>query len=165
MPTFRLKNLNVSLVDPNAIKVQTPQFCTLGTTTIWSNQPWCCGFVSPWTCHVLISPRTCQVWISPDTCRFNVSPFDPCGVISRDPCGAISPVVQRPDTVLVNPADELAQLEAMRGQLEELMHAIDERGVQLQQQARPQTREEVEMLEEQLKAALEEIQAMKKDMG
>jgi hypothetical protein len=73
-------------------------------------------------------------------------------------------VADTPDLV-GNPAVQLEQLDVLRAQLEQAMAAVDERGVQLQKQARPQTREEIDMLEEQLKAALEELQAMRKEMG
>jgi len=157
MPTFRLKNLNVSLADrADLVAQRTPQFCTLGTTTIWS--PFCCRF---WPSR--FPPTGCWNYPTIIDCGHFIS--EHCGPLTPDPCGPISPVVADTPDLVGNPAVQLEQLDVLRAQLEQAMAAVDERGVQLQKQARPQTREEIDMLEEQLKAALEELQAMRKEMG
>jgi predicted nucleic acid-binding Zn-ribbon protein len=58
----------------------------------------------------------------------------------------------------------VTQLDLLRKALQEAMQAVEERGVQLQKQARPQTLDEAEKLEKELTDALKELQAMKKQM-
>lgn len=173
MPTFRVKNLSVTLGEAGAradMAALTPQLCLFPTQNCFTPTP-NCPTISQWTCWTP-TPQTCWIF-TPRTC-FTPSP-QTCWTISPDTCGAISPVcdISLTPTILdtiktTTPVIAMAseqELEAIRQDLDRVIELGRERGAQFGQGARPQTREEVDMLERELRAALEEVQKMKENLG
>jgi hypothetical protein len=166
-----MKNLSVTLGDVAAggnVAQLTPQICLWPTFTV-------CHFITPQTCHYLISclyPSGHCVTPTPLTC-WTPTP-DGCWTLSPDPCGHLSPVCELSMTptvletfkattpVLAVASDK--ELDAIRADLERVIETARARGMQTGPAARPQTAAEVDMLERELKAALKEVQDMKKEM-
>jgi len=146
MPSYRIKNLNISLPDELKARTDLVQYCTLGNTRPWPIG--CCNYWSYNVCPVTTKPPT-----PPTDCWPFISKFD-------DLCGPPPSWVTAPP----DPAGAVTQLDLLRKALQEAMQAVEERGVQLQKQARPQTLDEAEKLEKELTDALKELQAMKKQM-
>lgn len=55
-------------------------------------------------------------------------------------------------------------LEMLREQLDEAIEAVEERGIEVEKGLKPRSVEEAETLEEELKAALDEVRKIKKDL-
>lgn len=181
MPTFRMKNLSVTLGE--AAQLATPQltphlcpfptqFCVFPTQQCWpfSN---CHQIVSlcafPTRCHL----QTLVTCLAPTDYCYTPTPLT-CWTVSPDTCGALSPVCDfsmtptivetiKTTTVIIAQASE-RELEALRADLDKVIAIAHERGTQVGSEGRPRTMEEVEMLEKELRAALDEVQQMKKDM-
>ncbi|MFO7680209.1 MAG: hypothetical protein R6X34_09175 [Chloroflexota bacterium] len=66
---------------------------------------------------------------------------------------------------IVKVVDNLEVLDLLRGQLEEALSVAKARGVEIEESMRPQTLKDVESLETELQAALDELRAMKKKMS
>lgn len=186
---FRTKDLVITVVPQGADVAQlhkclwTTRICIRPTFGCF---PWTCA---PLTCRLLsgCGPTFCQ-WNSPcgivtpclpHTPCGPLSPcgaFSPCGPISPCPlqsaacpigtqCGGVSPVFDDTRTQIINPAvfvvNEVADIKALRGQLDELQRQLgefEEQGLDYQ----PMSAEELSDLEGKLKGALEEIQQRRK---
>lgn len=177
MPTFRMKNLTVTLGEEARLGL-TPQIycaiptnnCNIQTVCLW---PTHCNFGSIY-CN---APTLLTCWgVSPQTC-WNITCLQsqlPCRFNSPDPCGALSPVcdmsmtptildtIQGTSPIILQASD--AELEALRADMDTVIKTIRERGSEIAEGGRPKTREQVEMLERELKSALKEVEAMKKEM-
>ena len=162
MPTFKLKNLSVTLGDVAKVDpALTPQICLFPTNycirpTIHCRFPTrYCHWPSYITCF---TPTDCG-YISPHTCR----------LISDDGCGLAHSTLP-PTTIfetvtpVIKQVEDPAVLDTLKGQLDDALVAIKERGVEIDQQFRPQTREDAERLEKELHAALEEVRRLKDDL-
>ena len=97
-------------------------------------------------------------------CGINWSTLPPtdCGLTPQTGCGHLSPVIQIDNTsVIQNPAEILKVLKA---DLKTRLAEIEEQEKLLAESEAPQTLEEVEEIESQLKDALEEIGKTKNKM-
>jgi hypothetical protein len=157
VPIFRVKNLSVSIGKQeignvchilNSCSPPTWKFCQ-GYTTFCVNtcNPLSCNGASVVPCAQLSCPI-----ISIDHCLPTHVLPDPTTVIQVTP--EIIKMVENPDV-----------LDLLRGQLEEALTVAKARGVEIEERMRPQTLQDVESLETELRAALEELRSMKKKMS
>lgn len=186
---FRTKDLVITVV-PQGADVAQLHKC-LWTTRICIRPTFgCFPFTcAPLTCRLLsgCGPTFCQ-WntpcgpITPCLPHTPCGPFSPCGLFSPcgpispcplqsagcpigTQCGGVSPVFDDTRTPLINPpvfvVNEVADIKALRGQLDELQRQLgefEEKGLDHQ----PMSDEELTDLEGKLKGALEEIQQRRK---
>lgn len=186
---FRTKDLVITVV-PQGADVAQLHKC-LWTTRICIRPTFgCFPFTcAPLTCRLLsgCGPTFCQ-WntpcgpITPCLPHTPCGPFSPCGAFSPcgpispcplqsagcpigTQCGGVSPVFDDTRTQIINPAvfvvNEVADIKALRGQLDELQRQLgefEEKGLDYQ----PMSAEELSDLEGKLKSALEEIQQRRK---
>lgn len=137
---FRVRNLMVQLLPEEFEQAQYCRWPSLGCQWIFSRCPW-------YTCHWL-TPRGCWPFIT-----------DYCGPLTPDPCGPISPVVGDPGDV-IQPQD----LTALKQQLRQALENIEQQERIMEEQAQPQTMEEIDQLENRLNQALEELQARREEL-
>ena len=163
MPTFKIKNLTMSL--DNADRVATPalnqQFCffpTHPTFCHWKTPPWppiSCEFHSLIQCWTpWCQPRSPIVCLDPSGnpggCGVNFSTLPPTTIDTLTP---VIRVIDNPDV-----------LGLLHQQLEEAIGVVNERGIEIEKGLRPQSLAQAEALEKELKAALDELKAMKKGL-
>lgn len=159
MPVFRVKDLSVHVerqiptvqttiqtqtVTPTLCRWPTIQ-CTAFTCGWGTRQPTCGGFTRIPTC-----------WVSFTDCgrSFTTWPTDPTTpIINEGVTPQVQPVAQAGESL-----ESLAQL---REELQTQLAALDEAEAQMRKAAEPASLEEAEAVEAELKAALEEVQAMK----
>jgi hypothetical protein len=159
MSEFKIKNLMIDVV--SGVQVPDLDKLCLRPTKLPG-----CWF--PRSCMRFISP--CGIWTpcpirSIDPCHFMRTTILECigesmGCAGSDlpiACGGTELVVIDLGKLLVNP--EL--INEVRAELDEVLKIASERGVQLTKALAPQTKAQAELLETELKAALEEVQKLK----
>jgi hypothetical protein len=121
----------------------------------WRTIGYCCGWWTDCNHHTIIN---CQRYFTIDPCGGLRSLCDP---FSSDPCGPISPYVGAPGEDVINPE----VLPVLRQHLKQALEGLD----RLEQQAKeldlPQSLEEIDQEEARLRAALDELQARRQEMG
>lgn len=161
---FKFKDLVVDIVAEGAgEQLRCPQLTICANFTCGFVTPWC-NWPTKWGCGW----RTPCGFISPDPCRWGscgISPIDPCGAISPV-CGggSLTPTIfeQITPTIVQQPGVE--QLSVLKQQLQQQLSQIEEMERTQAEAARPQSLQEAEDLERRLKSALEEVQAMKRNL-
>jgi hypothetical protein len=159
MPEFKIRNLMVDVVSG----VQVPdldKLCLFPTNVCWFER----------SCLLYIS-RTC-IGIS-DLCHLIRT--DPCRIMHTRPlqcqgesvpcagsnlpmgCDGSDVVIIDLRQLVVNP-DVIQEVQA---ELNQVLQAVHDRGIELNRTMAPQTLAQAELLENELKAALEEVQKMK----
>ncbi len=143
MAEFKIKNLMVDIVSKDIVDRIGP-FCRFPTR-------YCRYFISP-----CINPTEWQC------------PYGTIDCLISDGCGANYSGCFRTDvwildtkTLVINPED----IHIVREQLDEVFKAIDQRAMEVQTEMRPQNLKQVEVLEEQLKLALDELGQIKGEMS
>lgn len=158
MPTFRVKNLSVSIGKQERIE----RLCHYNISCLLPT--W--NFCKPYTpfCVNTCNPLSCNGASVVPCAQLS------CPIISVDHCFPTH-VLPDPTTVfqmtpeIVKVVDNLEVLDLLRGQLEEALSVAKARGVEIEESMRPQTLKDVESLETELQAALDELRAMKKKMS
>jgi hypothetical protein len=147
VPTFRVKNLSVSIGKQERIE----RLCHYNISCLLPT--W--NFCKPYTPFCFYTPcrnPTCPGASIVEECfPTHVLP-DPTTVFQMTP-------------EIVKVVDNLEVLDLLRGQLEEALSVAKARGVEIEESMRPQTLKDVESLETELQAALDELRAMKKKMS
>ena len=143
MAEFKIKNLMVDVVSRDVVD-KIGNFCRFPT-------------------------RYCRYFISP--CIYPTEWHCPYGTIDcliSDGCGVNYSGCYRSDiwildtkTLVINPED----IRIVRTQLDEMFKAIEGRAEEVQAEMRPQNLKQVEILEEQLKIALDELERIKGEMS
>ncbi len=159
MPEFKIKNLMIDVV--SGVKVPDLDKLCLKPTKLPG-----CWF--PRSCRVFISP--CGPWTPPcpmhtDPCYMIRSTVFECmgesvGCAGSDlpiACGGTELVVIDLEKLVTNP--EI--INEVKAELEEVLKVAGERGIELNKAMAPQTKAQAELLETELKAALEEVQKLK----
>lgn len=172
MPTFRVKNLSVTLGDAVAEKI--PQKYCLYPTHHCLYPTNCNQFTIP--CLYPTDACRIQTWVTclTPSCFNGIS--DPCGRITKfcpplsdDPCGpawsTLPPETLLTITDVIKTIGDPGVIDVLRGQLEEALEATNSRGLEINESLQPRTAEDVAMLESELQAALDEVRSMKKKMS
>jgi hypothetical protein len=139
-----------------------------GVTFCQWNTP--CGPISPCQLPTFCGPVSPCGVLSPCGALSPCGGFSPCPLQSNacpigTQCGGVSPVLDDTRTQIINPAvfvvNEVADIKALRGQLDELQSQLgefEEKGLDYQ----PMSAEEIANLEGKLKGALEELAQRRK---
>jgi hypothetical protein len=171
MPTFKVKNLTVSLGEAERERTElypcpAPSIGCPGAS-IACNWP---TIHCAWPTIHCRFPTIVTCWTGTITCLTNT-----CGIFSPDPCGPVTdpcgpawstlpPTTFKDITPVIKGVADPRVLELLRGQLEEAIGAVKERGIEVETGERPRTMEEADKLEKELKAALDEVREMKKGL-
>lgn len=168
MPTFRVRNLSVTLdAVEKAAAADIDQLCLNQTLhclkpSILDYTPTLCVFQTHLTCWGL-SPCAFQ---TPLTCW----KLSPCPFGSRPPTGCgvnystLPPTTLDTLTPVIKTLEDPDILKVLEIQLSDVMKAIRERGIELDKQFRPRSLADAEAVEKELEAALAELKEMKKDL-
>lgn len=165
MPTFRVRNLSVTLdavekaaaADIDQLCVDRTRYCLkpsilncegVSVTCLFNSEPICVRFTIPVTCLF----RSCAGLSCPPG-------SGGCGLVASTLPDILDPLTPRIKTI--EDKDILKELEI---QLSDAMKAIRERGIELDKKFRPQSLADAEAVEKELEAALAELKEMKKDL-
>ncbi len=171
MPPFRIRDLMVDVVPSEARDLEL--YCGSPRTFIL------CGLAVTNPCRVLFSRDPCRYLLSRDPCRLLAS-YDPCRfVFSGDPCAGgmtIPPVslecpyeltdVIRTTQVINAGAIQATpeELVTLKAQLQQALANIEAQERVAQEQLRPQTIEQVDLIEQQMTAALDELKVIREEI-
>lgn len=170
MPTFKVKNLSVTLGD--AEQVQAKQYCLFPTchtiscpgASVFCHWPTCHWISCRWlSCNFHSVPTGCGIFNSP------CATLSPCGGFTEPgTCGlahsTLPPTTFDTLTHVIKQVEDPAILETLRGQMDEIISAVKDRGVEIEKGYGPRSLKDAETLERELKAALAEVQKMKKGL-
>jgi hypothetical protein len=143
MAEFKIKNLMVDILNKDLIEKIGP-FCKFPTR-------YCRYFISPclYPTEIACPNQTIDCFVS-----------DGCGV-NYSGCYRTDLWVLDTKTLVINPEDILV----VRKQMDELFKAIEVRAAEVKVEMRPQNLKQVQVLEDQLNVALEELQRIKAELG
>ena len=155
MAQFKVKNLMVDVVSAKAAEIAGP-ICLFPTNA-------CHHFTLQCRLNTLACADHTMVCRDPTVFGcFKGSCFisDGCGV-NYSTCMDTRLWVIDMERLVINPDD----IKVVQGHLNEALKELRVRGEEVTQDMQPQTVQQAEMLEDHLKAALEEVQAVKKNLG
>jgi hypothetical protein len=156
MAPFRVRDLMIDVV-PTEIDIHCPTPRSLVL----------CGTAFTRFCRYLISWDPCRYFLTRDPCRYVLS-GDPCGAAISVPPVSLECPYDFLETIrltpVINPGEIVAtpqELGLLKTQLRQALANVEEHERLSEQRMRPQTMEEVDMLEQRLTAALEEIKGLR----
>jgi hypothetical protein len=151
---FKVQDLLVDVVAPNLERLG--KFCVFPTKACPQ-----LTLVCPNNTHI-----ACWLGVTPDPCGRGVT-VD-CLLTITDGCGANYSTCFQTDLfiidvrkLIINPKE----IDVLREQVNVLLEAAGARGQELAREMQPQNLAQAELLEENLAAALEEVQALKERLG
>ena len=150
MSEFRLKNLMIDVLD-RSVRDKFPDLCLFPTR-------YCRFFISRCIQPTFIACRfdTIDCLITNHCLLTNGG----CGV-NYSTCYQTDLFIIDLKTLVINPAD----IRVVQQQLKEVFSAVEERAAEVQHNMAPQSIEQINVLEDQLKGALDELANLKKQMG
>jgi hypothetical protein len=174
MPTFRVRNLSVTLdavekaaaADIDQLCLNQTRYCLKPSilnceggvsVCLLPSEPICVGLTEFLTCVKFTKiPVTCLRL----SCGLSCNPLSGgCGM-----AWSTLPDTLDPLTPLIKTIEDFDILKVLEIQLNDAMKAIQDRGIELEKQFRPRSLADAEAVEKELEAALAELKEMKKDL-
>ena len=144
MAEFKIKNLMVDIVSADIVD-KIGKFCRFPTRY----------------CHFFISPCIFPSGVACELKSIDCLISEGCGP-NRSTCVAGSETwLIDLETLVINPED----IRIVQAQLDEMFHAIKVRAAEVEIEMRPQNLKQVEILEEQLNIALDELKRIRGELG